>query len=65
MDNELYSQVKGIVKSLLGIDLNHYKDEQMKRRLDSWLVRSGSANWKEYKERLQQDAKELARSAII
>jgi chemotaxis protein methyltransferase CheR len=61
LDNELYSQVKEIVKSLLGIDLNHYKDEQMKRRLDSWLVRSGSANWREYKERLQQDAKELAR----
>jgi chemotaxis protein methyltransferase CheR len=32
----------------LKIDLTHYKDEQMKRRLDSWLVRVRADNWQDY-----------------
>jgi chemotaxis protein methyltransferase CheR len=48
MDAEVYSQVKISIKKLFNIDLNHYKDEQMKRRLDSWLARSRAQNWAEY-----------------
>ena len=40
MEAEIYNQVKTSIKQLLNIDLSYYKDEQMKRRLDSWLVRS-------------------------
>jgi chemotaxis protein methyltransferase CheR len=61
LENEVYFQVKNIVKSLLDIDLNNYKDEQMKRRLDSWLVRSGTLNWDDYHIRIRKDDKELAR----
>jgi len=61
MDLELYGQVKTSVKRILGIDLNHYKDEQMRRRLDSWLVRSGDANWETYFGRLKADTNELSR----
>jgi chemotaxis protein methyltransferase CheR len=61
MDVEQYTQVKQSVRRLLDIDLEHYKDEQMRRRLDSWLVRSGALDWREYFKRLPADAKELSR----
>jgi chemotaxis protein methyltransferase CheR len=48
METEVYAQVKSSVKKFFNIDLNHYKDEQMKRRLDSWLARSRVLNWAEY-----------------
>jgi chemotaxis protein methyltransferase CheR len=48
MEPEVYLRVKSSVKKLLDIDLNNYKDEQMKRRLDSWLVRSAKGSWEEY-----------------
>jgi chemotaxis protein methyltransferase CheR len=41
--------------------LDHYKDEQMRRRLDSWLVRSGAPDWNDYFRRLRSDEKELSR----
>jgi chemotaxis protein methyltransferase CheR len=61
MEPELYTQVKLSVKKLLSINLDHYKDEQMRRRLDSWLVRSGARDWNEYFKRLRADAQELSR----
>jgi chemotaxis protein methyltransferase CheR len=61
MELEQYSQIKTSVKRLLNIDLNHYKDEQMRRRLDSWLIRSGTSTWDEYLKRVQEDAKEMSR----
>ena len=48
MDANVYSQVKASIKQKLKIDLTHYKDEQMKRRLDSWLVRTRASNWSDY-----------------
>lgn len=48
MEPEVYTQIKSSVRKIFNIDLNHYKDEQMKRRLDSWLARSRSQNWTEY-----------------
>jgi hypothetical protein len=37
MEAEVYSLVKTSIKRTLKIDLENYKEEQMKRRLDSWL----------------------------
>lgn len=61
MELETYVQIKTTVKKLLNLDLNHYKDEQMKRRLDSWLVRNGAKTWDEYFIRIRKDPKELTR----
>lgn len=48
MEQEQYTQVKSSIKKLFNIDLEYYKDEQMKRRLDSWLVRSQKPSWSDY-----------------
>lgn len=61
MELELYNQVKISIKKLFNIDLDHYKDEQMRRRLDSWLVRSGETDWTKYSKRLKVDTKEVGR----
>lgn len=54
-----YERIKAIVKSNIGIDLDHYKDEQMRRRLDSWLVRSGLPTWDAYFAKIKVDKDEL------
>lgn len=59
MEPETYTKIMQSIKSILGIDLKHYKDEQMRRRLDSWLARVGAANWEEYMKRIKQDEREL------
>jgi len=61
MEQEVYLKIKTTVKKMLDIDLNGYKDEQMKRRLDSWLVRMGDSSWEEYFDRIKVQANELAR----
>ncbi len=61
MDATIYTQVKASIKRTLNIDLEHYKDEQMKRRLDSWLVRTHIETWKEYFYLLTTDETELER----
>jgi chemotaxis protein methyltransferase CheR len=61
MEAEVYSLVKTSIKHALKIDLENYKEDQMKRRLDSWLVRSHISSWKEYFSTLPNDEKELER----
>jgi chemotaxis protein methyltransferase CheR len=61
MDLALYQQVKVSVLKLVGINLDPYKDEQMRRRLDSWLSRSGDVNWDSYFTRIKSDDNELRR----
>ncbi|MER3458872.1 MAG: chemotaxis protein CheR, partial [Chloroflexota bacterium] len=61
MDQELYAQVKRSVKALLDINLDGYRDEQMRRRLDAWLARSGARTWPDYFRRIRVDPEELAR----
>lgn len=61
MDSELYTQVKASIKKRLNIDLTNYKDEQMKRRLDSWLVRARADSWSDYFHLLSTDPAELER----
>jgi chemotaxis protein methyltransferase CheR len=61
MEADVYAQVKSSIKHTLKIDLENYKDEQMKRRLDSWLARSKVNAWKDYFYLLSTDAIELER----
>lgn len=61
MEAEVYTQVKTSIKHTLKIDLENYKEEQMKRRLDSWLVRSHISTWNEYFNLIIKDAMEQER----
>lgn len=61
MEAAEYEWIKASIKNLLGIDLSYYKDEQMRRRLDSWLVRSNKGSWEEYFAWVRHDEKELQR----
>lgn len=61
MEQDVYLKIKTTVKKMLEIDLNGYKDEQVKRRLDSWIIRMGDSSWDTYFERLKTQEKELSR----
>ncbi len=61
MEADVYSSIKTSVKRLLNIDLSYYKDEQVKRRLDSWLVRTKATSWGEYFQVVSKDAHEMDR----
>jgi len=61
MDTNVYTQVKASIKRMFKIDLTNYKDEQMKRRLDSWLVRSHMNTWTDYFNLVSSDIIELER----
>ncbi len=61
MELEEYSLVKRAIKKILDIDLDYYKDQQMRRRLDSWLVRSNAGTWEQYFNRIRVDKEELSR----
>lgn len=61
MEQDIYLKIKSTVKKMLDIDLSGYKDEQMKRRLDSWIIRMGDASWDDYFSRLKVQEKELER----
>jgi chemotaxis protein methyltransferase CheR len=61
MEADVYTEIKFSIKHALKIDLENYKDEQMKRRLDSWLARSKVSTWKDYFYVLSMDATEQER----
>lgn len=61
MEAETYVHVQRTIKKVLGIDLTHYKAQQMHRRLDTWLLRSNTPNWDDYLLRLSVDAAEQVR----
>ncbi len=61
MDMETYQWLKHAVRRLVEVNLEAYKDEQVRRRLDSWLVRSGASTWQAYIQRLSDDATERER----
>jgi chemotaxis protein methyltransferase CheR len=61
METETYSLVKSSIKKILDIDLTFYKDEQMKRRLDSWLARSRSTTWPDYFQLVNNSSEERDR----
>ncbi|KAA3648421.1 MAG: protein-glutamate O-methyltransferase CheR [Chloroflexi bacterium] len=61
MDQGTYSTIKRSVKDILAIDLDHYREIQMQRRLDSWLARSNSTNWDDYFQVVQSTDEERDR----
>ena len=61
MELDTYALVKDQIKAILSIDLDYYKDQQMRRRLDSWLVRSGAPSWEIYFHRIRGDMVESGR----
>jgi len=61
MDDSLYQSIQVKIRQLFSIDLEHYKDQQMKRRLGSWLVRSGYSDWDSYFLFVKDDEKEFGR----
>ncbi len=54
-----YKEFEANILKLTGIDLNSYKERQMKRRLDFLLEKSGRKNYAEYFSVLKSDNKEL------
>jgi chemotaxis protein methyltransferase CheR len=61
MEAETYNQIRVSVKRILNIDLTYYKDEQMKRRLDSWLIRNNAKSWGDYLQLISANSDELSR----
>lgn len=61
MELDTYAVVKHQIKAILNIDLNYYKEQQMQRRLDSWLFRSGAPSWENYFHRIRGDTIECGR----
>ena len=61
MEPDVYLQVKTTIKKILNIDLNYYKEDQVKRRLDSWLARNNMTEWSQYFALVNKDEKEKAR----
>ncbi|MBN1937639.1 MAG: protein-glutamate O-methyltransferase CheR [Anaerolineae bacterium] len=45
MEEADYRFVQYKIRKLVGIDLSHYKSNQMQRRLNTYLLRSGYDNW--------------------
>jgi len=58
MEKVEYTRVSASIQSLLRIDLSHYKDKQMRRRLGSWLSRSAAPDWDSYLALLEVDGSE-------
>jgi len=50
-----YDFIKHKVRKLIGMDLNFYKSAQMQRRLKTYLLRSGHANWANFFRAIQSD----------
>lgn len=61
MELDAYRQLKISLRSLLGVNLDHYKDQQVRRRLDSWLARSGAPTWSDYLRRVRSEPEEQLR----
>jgi len=59
MDERDYSLVQRRVLELTRVDLNNYKSQQVQRRLNTLLARSGHATWQAYLAHLQRDREAL------
>jgi chemotaxis protein methyltransferase CheR len=55
MDAHEYNFVKLKVKKLIGVNLDGYKSAQVQRRLRTYLIRSGHANWPSFFRAIQHD----------
>jgi chemotaxis protein methyltransferase CheR len=61
MEEYEYSFVKHKVRKLTGVDLNCYKSQQVQRRLNVYLLRSGYANWARFFREIQDDPEEQSK----
>jgi chemotaxis protein methyltransferase CheR len=59
MDETEYAFIKSQVYSLIGVDLNCYKSQQMQRRLKTYLLRTGHTNWHDYFHATRNDQPQL------
>jgi chemotaxis protein methyltransferase CheR len=59
MDTNEYNYIKREVMTLTSIDLNFYKDAQMQRRLNTYLLRSGKPSWRSYFNDIRKDPAEV------
>ena len=50
-----YEKFKSVVLQLTKIDLNAYKERQMKRRIDSLIAKHGYKGYEDYVEALKKD----------
>ncbi len=55
MNDQEYSYLKIMVAKLIKLDLDAYKSQQMRRRLDGFIARSNSSSVAEYCRMLEQD----------
>lgn len=53
-----YEVFKRGLKDTIGLDLNHYKQQQMQRRINQWLDRTGVKTYREYLKILQSNGEE-------
>jgi chemotaxis protein methyltransferase CheR len=61
MEAQEYAFIKNKVLKLTGVDLDCYKARQVQRRLRTYLMRSGHANWPNFFRAITQDPTALAR----
>jgi chemotaxis protein methyltransferase CheR len=61
MEQATYEYITKSIKTIYNIDLNYYKSQQMHRRLDSWLIRTGASDWESYFDRIKLDENEMIR----
>lgn len=61
MEAQEYNLIKHRVLKLTGVDLDCYKAQQVQRRLRTYLVRSGHANWSTFFHAISNDSAALAR----
>jgi chemotaxis protein methyltransferase CheR len=61
MDEYEYGFVKHKIRQLTGVDLNCYKSQQVQRRLNIYLLRSGYGSWARFFRAIQDDQEELGR----
>lgn len=54
-----YKHLRDAVLDLLDLDLNHYRTQQMERRLTTLLERRHAASWMAYVDKLRRDRVEL------
>ncbi len=53
-----YAVFKRSLRDTIGLDLNHYKQQQMQRRINQWLDRTGVKSYGDYIKILRSDAEE-------
>ena len=59
ISNDNYKLLRDTIIDLLDLDLNHYRTQQMERRLTTLLERRHAASWQSYVANLRRDSVEL------